>query len=30
MGNELIRVTKREIEKQWRAMNAALERLGQG
>jgi hypothetical protein len=28
MGNELARVTAAEIEKQWRAMNAALERLG--
>lgn len=29
MGNELTRVTGAEIERQWRAMNAALERLGQ-
>jgi len=28
MGNELTRITRTEIEKQWRAMNAALERLG--
>jgi hypothetical protein len=29
MGNELTRVTRAELEKQWRTMNAALERLGQ-